>query len=84
MAVNRHKLNANKTELLWACSKYGSVLLLAADGHYGSVRRQSQPAITCASSVSPSHLTSASTNRFQIQVDHAFTGFVRLEEFAVT
>ena len=59
MAVNRLKLNADKRELLWACSKYGSVLLLAADGHYGSVRRQSQPAITCASSVSPSHLTSA-------------------------
>ena len=33
MNVNRLKLNADKTELLWAGSKYGSALLAAVDPH---------------------------------------------------
>jgi len=31
--MNRLKLNADKTELLWAGSKYGSALLAAVDPH---------------------------------------------------
>ena len=59
------------------------LLLLAADRHYGSETRLSQPAITFTSSVSPSHLTLASTSTLQTQVYRAFTGFVRFEEFVV-
>jgi len=79
MAANRLKQNADKTELLWAGSKYGSLLLLAADRHYGSETRPSQPAITCASSVSPSRQTSALISTFHVQAQRAFTGFVRFE-----
>ena len=81
MVDNRLKLNADKTEL----GRFQTVLLLllAADRHYGSETRRSQPAITRASSVSPSRLTSALTSTFQTQVHRAFTVFVRFEEFAV-
>ena len=48
------------------------LLLLAVDRHYDSETRPSQPAITCASSVSPSRLTLASTSTFQTQVHRAF------------
>jgi len=83
MAANRLKLNADKTELLWASSKYNSAFLVAADRHYSSVTRPSQPVIMCASSMSSSHLTSALTSTFHIQVQRAFTGFVRFEGFVV-
>jgi len=53
------------------------LLLLAAE------MRPSQPAITCASSVSPSRRSSALTSTFHIHVQRAFTGFVRFEGFVV-
>ena len=57
MAANRLKLNADKMELLWAGSKYGSKI--AVDRHYGSEMRLSRPMIMYAYLASPSRRISA-------------------------
>ena len=77
----RAECRQDRTSLGWF--QIVLLVLMTADRHYGWVTRPSQPVITCASSVSPSHLTSAPTSTFQIQVHRAFTGFVRFEEIAV-
>ena len=60
MAASRLKLNADKTELLWAGSKYGSTLLgIAVDRHYGLEMRLSRPVIMYAYLASPSRRISA-------------------------
>jgi len=80
MATNRLKVNVSKTQLLWAGSTYGSASLTGSGQPslpYSSEMRPSQPAITCASSLSPSRLTLASTSTFQTQVHRAFTAWLR-------
>ena len=57
MAANRLKMNADKMELLWAGSKYGSKI--AVDRHYGSEMRLSRPVIMYAYLASPSRRISA-------------------------
>ena len=80
--ISNNSINRTPTRQNFSGPVPNTVLLplLAADRLYGSVMRPSQPAITYASSVTPSHLTSALTSTSQIR---AFTGFARSEEFVV-
>jgi len=83
MVANRLKLNADKTELLWAGSRCGSASLVGSGPPLHLEMRPSQPAITCASSVSPSRQTSALTSTFHVQVQRALAGFIRFKGFIV-
>jgi len=59
MAANRLKLNADKTELLWADSKHGSTLLGSSGPPLRLEMRLSRPVIMYAYLASPSHRISA-------------------------
>jgi len=81
MAANRLKLNADKTELLWAGSKYGSTLL----GSSGPPLRLGDETVTASDHVCLLGVTISSdlspVKHVVLLVHCAFTGCVRSEEY---